>query len=296
MLKTHGRDLDYFLRCIESIRRFNQDRLPVYVVVPDNERSCFEKHTQLRNGEVVISQETFCEFPQGHDNLLGRKVDSTLAQAYASRLAFAHICEEENYFTIDSDFVFIRPFSVTDFIDQRGNPYWIAEDWHELQVEDFYYQRYWKTRSEYSVRIAEWMGHEQASPFNVHGGVIINCETMLDLHSSVLAPRDLFYADLVAMAPYEFLWYDQWVFHKDTNHGQRRSELVKYIHHQGQHLTMRILGVSEVSLSRFHIGLNLNSNWSRQYGLVDFDSFDVKQYLVQGDWVIDIESVSNLVK
>jgi len=113
---------------------------------------------------------------------------------------------------------------------------------------------------------------------------ILNSRILRSFKEDFLRPKGIDYAHLMKTANYEFFWYTIWALKQQKISLRVREELVKIVHHQGEHLRLADQGTRKHDLSRGYLGVIVNSNWSRQYGLVDFDQPPRDLYLTQGTW------------
>ena len=66
LLKSYAKDFNYAERMVESFHRFNKDDLPLFIVVPDEDRDLFsplvQRHTEilLEAALLAISSTSRC--------------------------------------------------------------------------------------------------------------------------------------------------------------------------------------------------------------------------------------------
>ena len=141
LLKSFADDFDYAQRLILSFRKFNADDVHLYCVVPPADLSRFEL---FRGPDVTLLAES--ELGQ---YLVDKPVHGMRA-GYINqeiiKLAFWELELTENYFCVDSDAEFIRPFYRSDFMVDEHTPYTVLVEDNELKVEPRYYREYWQQR------------------------------------------------------------------------------------------------------------------------------------------------------
>lgn len=280
MLKTYKSDRAYVNRLVGSFNRFNQEDLALFIVVPANEIRMFTKFssatiTVLADEEIPVDYLAVNDFEGNHRGFIN---------AGASKLGFWELGLCLNYFAIDSDMVFIRPFGHADFVNGDGHPFTIATEALDLKSDPFYFDRYWEHREQSHKLINQRLGVGSWQQASYHSVQVMNSAILQSLKEDFLVPAGLTYTDVLAESLWEFFWYTSWALKQESVMISRCDELVKIVHHQGHHLALRRLGVSEASLARGYLGLIVNSNWSRQYGLVDFDAPPSHAYLKSGAW------------
>lgn len=120
---------------LESITKFNQDDLPVYIIIPEREQKLFVRPSQ-KNLEIIFEEDLILEKYskrytykdnfmyarirnwRGTDSVFGRKCyRGNLVQQLCKMALPIHLNGEiENFIILDSDIVFIRPFKESDFV------------------------------------------------------------------------------------------------------------------------------------------------------------------------------------
>ena len=80
------------------------------------------------------------------------------------------------------------------------------------------------------------------------------------------------YLDALAIAPYEFSWYNFWMQKSQVIPIHQREPLVKVLHNEGQHFEYILRGISTADVARGYLALVINSNYSRDLGLLSIDS------------------------
>ena len=280
MLKTYSGDFNYVTRLISSFHRHNTDDLTLYLVTPSSEAALFK---QFQSSTVVLVQDE--EIPTSYAKLgeVNEEVRGIL-NAGVAKLAFFKLGLTHNYFAIDSDMVFIRNFSSSDFLDSSGVPYFIHTQGLAQKIDPFYFGRYWKHRSDALEAVAEVL--ETSNPIGVcpHNSQIMSSAILSSLEAEILHVKGLDFKNLMHTALYEFFWYSAWASKQARVATVPRDELVFMVHHQGEHLSLYNRGIRTKDLARGYLGVIVNSNWSRQYGIIDFDSPAVESYNAIGTW------------
>jgi len=137
LLKSYGGDADLAERMIASFTRFNGEGLPLYIVVPDEDVPRFEAFSggngtvlpESRLGQYIVTEPVAGVRP-GYIN------------QEIIKLAFWELGLAANYFCVDSDAVFVRPFGRDDFMLDDTTPYTVLVEDNELERSDApYYVR-----------------------------------------------------------------------------------------------------------------------------------------------------------
>jgi len=188
------------------------------------------------------------------------------------KLAFHELDLAENYFCVDSDAVFIRDIHASDFLAPDGFPYTVLVENNELKVEPRYYSQYWQSREEALARIADLIGLEGPVLLTCHGHQVFSSSELRAFVADFLSPRGWSYRDALAEAPYEFTWYNFWLQKSGVIPIHPREELVKVFHHENQHFEYILRGVTEADMARGFLAVVVNSNYSRDMGVLAADA------------------------
>jgi hypothetical protein len=258
LLKSYGGDADLAERMIASFTRFNVEGLPLYIVVPDEDVPRFEAFSgenvtvlpESRLGQYLVSEPVAGVRP-GYIN------------QEIVKLAFWELGLADNYFCVDSDAVFVRPFGRDDFMLDETTPYTILVEDNELKVEPRYYEQHWQDREIHLRRIQELVGLHDRRLLTCHGHQVMSSTVLRSLKEEFLEPRGWSYADMLAEAPYEFTWYNMWLQKSQVIPVAAREPLVKTFHHEGQHLEYALRGIGPDDIARGFVGVVVNSNYAR---------------------------------
>ena len=267
LLKSYAGDLEYARRLVRSFARFNTDGVTLFVVVPAKDLALF---LPLGSTQVTVLSEHDLE-----QHLVDHEVHG-MRSGYINqeivKLSFWELGLAANYFCVDSDAEFIRPFDRSDFMADQTTPYTVLVEDNELKVEPRYYQQYWERRENEIRHIQELVGLDDPIVRTCHGHQILSAAVLRSFKEDFLGPRTWTYADALAEAPYEFSWYNMWLQKQRTIQIHAREPLVKVFHHEGQHLEYVIRGITVEDIARGYLAIVVNSNYSRDLGLIPPDA------------------------
>jgi hypothetical protein len=281
LLKSYSKDVDYAARLISSFQKFNDEGIHLYCVVPETDLARF---TPLEGPHVSV-------LPQ---ELLASHLSETpmhgLAPGYINqeivKLSFWELGYAANYFCVDSDAEFIRPFGVGDFLAPDGYPYTVLVEDKDLHVEPRYYREHWIERERQLDRIKELVGLHDPITRTCHGHQVFSSAVLADFRDQFLAPRGWDYSDALAESPYEFSWYNFWLQARRTIPIHAREPLVKVFHNEDQHLEHIRRGIRVADVARAYVAIVVNSNYSRTIGTIDAATSKpdlLAQYLSYGE-------------
>ena len=264
LIKSYARDFDYLRRLESSIREFNREDLPVFLIVPAADVQLFESvdlpSVQLMAEEDVVGQYLVSESAHG------------LSAGYLNqeivKLSFGETGLLANYFCVDSEAVFVRPFGALDFLRQGDEPYSVLVQDKELEVEPRYYREHWVGREEAIRQIMEFVGLDDPIMKTCHGHQIFSSRVLQSFSEDFLAPRGWTYTDAVMEIPYEFSWYNMWLQKSRVIPIHQIEPLVKVFHNEDQHLEYVLRGINMSDIARAYLAVVVNSNYSRDLGIV----------------------------
>lgn len=279
MLKSYAGDYDYVARLVPTYRRHNTDAIPLYLVVPISDVPLFAPFAG--EGLLVMADEDVTTDFLSPEQAAEVRNGLGIANAGVVKLAFGTLGIADNYFAIDSDSLFIRDFGRSDFLDAKGTPYLVADAYPDLASDPFYADRYWKSRSAAFHDVVSALGIEEHLNRTSHNSQVISSEVVVSLQDR-LSQLGMNFADAMCRSIYEFFWYGAWAL--SLGNMPLRRECVKVVHHQGEHIALHLSGVRKHTLAASYLGVIVNSNWSRQYGIIDFDHPPIERYLSEGSW------------
>lgn len=271
LLVTYIGDIEYVERLIPSYKKYNIDKIPLYIVAPISDIKAFEKF--MDDNIELLTEESITDNLVHDSNFFGFKPGYINQEIV--KLAFWEKKLCENYFCMDSDGEFIRNFFVSDFMYDHETPFTILVEDNELAVEPEYYRGYWIKR-EKSIRfIQKEIGLADRRMLTCHGFAILSCKVLESLYKKYLLPNNLTYRDLLSKSPYEFSWYNMWLQKDKTIPIEFREPIIKIFHHKNHHLEYLEKGITLQDISRGYIGIVINSNFSRRCGVVSYEDGDI---------------------
>lgn len=258
MLRSYGPDAAYADRLVESFRRFNFESIRLYCVVPSEDVPLFE---HLAGDDVTVMGDSHFA------PMFVQEVVHGLRPGYINqeivKLAFWETGLADNYFCVDSEAVFLRPFGFADFMATDSTPYTVLIEDRDLAVEPRYHREHWTTRQESIRRIHDEVGVEDPVLRTCHGHQIMSSAVLRSFKDEFLAPHGWTYADALRFEPLEFTWYNMWLQKSQAIPMHAREPLVKVFHHEGQHIEYMLRGIELSDVARGYLALVINSNFAR---------------------------------
>jgi hypothetical protein len=115
---------------LSSIEEFNQGNLPFYISTPQHERALLEEVIGKVGYQWVSDESTVAANPRANMAQYEAMPSSLSQQIVKSE--FWRLGLAENYLCLDSDCLFIRPFTAADFLSVDGTPYTVLHQNKEL--------------------------------------------------------------------------------------------------------------------------------------------------------------------
>lgn len=267
MLKSYRGDLDFAARLIESFNAHNPSGLSLFVVVPGEDLEAF---APLASDTVTVLSEEPLRHHFTETEING--IRPGYINQEIVKLSFWELGLADVYFTVDSDAVFIRDFGTQDFMRDAHTPYTVLVEDNELKVEPRYYREHWVSREQAIRHIQELVGLDDPIMRTCHGHQVMSAAVLASYRDEFLAPRGWGYADALAEAPYEFSWYAMWLQKSRVIPIHQIEPLVKTFHNEDQHLEYILRGITVDDIARGYLGLVINSNYSRELGVLRPDA------------------------
>lgn len=129
--KSYHRDFLRLRRLLESIQRFNQDKIDFYISTPESEKDLLDKALLDAGDYLWVSDESIIFSNPRADLERYKKMPGRLSQQIV-KAEFWRLKLCTNYVCLDSDSVFIKDFEKKDFINFEGNPYTVLHQNKEL--------------------------------------------------------------------------------------------------------------------------------------------------------------------
>ena len=264
LVKSYRGDHESAQRLFASIQEFNVESLPVWVVVPDEDRNLFE---QIVSEDAHLLTETHFTKHLVDEPVAG--IRPGYINQEIIKLAFWEMGLAANYLPVDSDAVFLRPFHGHDFMYSDVIPYTVLLEDRELQTDAEYFRVHWQGREQTLREIQREVGLDDRRLLTCHGHQVLSSTALASLRDDFLRPRGWDYARMLAAGPYEFSWYNFWVQKSKVIPLEFREPYFKVIHSSAQHEDLLIRGVTMEDIARGYLGVIVNSNFAKSWSGMD---------------------------
>ncbi|MEQ1600540.1 MAG: DUF6492 family protein [Methylophilaceae bacterium] len=266
--KSYRNDVLRVKRLAESIEKFNPEEIPFYVSAPLSDMPLFQ---EVLSGKslVLIGDE---EIIRANPALIQAQIDA-LPGGKSQQIVkseFWRLGLSESYLCIDSDCVFIRPISESDFITPDGCPYTVIHEAKELLqfainhgmekvVDDFHRER------RQLMAIFGRTGHVYdfgPTP------LLWSRQVWEALDEEFLKPNNMNFYDAIMQFPGEIQWYGEAMLKFRPFPLMPAEPFFKVHHYERQFTVGKQQGETTVRLAQDYLGVCYQSSWDRQSDFV----------------------------
>ena len=260
--KSYQRDFLRLKRLLDSIEKYNQDLIPVYISTPENEFENLQKVLGSKLNYQWISDESIVSAnPRVKLGIEKSRSGSLSQQAIKSEFWRLGICE--NYVCLDSDCVFLKNFKREDFIAPDGNPYTVI-----YQNKEFF-QLAIDRRHDKVVKNLRLEGEAVKSLFGRKGPnyycpcppFIWSAKVWRSLDDQFLMPQKMTFWDLSTHKHPETLLYLEALLNFQAIPLHPIEQLMRIYYYDWHFYLLRRLGESEDKLRENYLGVIYQSNW-----------------------------------
>jgi hypothetical protein len=275
LLKSYGADFGSVKKLVSSFHDFNVECLPMHIVVPKSDVQLFETFSSA--SITIVNEESV-------DVQFAVKPVNGIRPGYINqeivKLAYHLTNSFDNYLCLDSDAVFVRPFSKSDFMAPDGNPYTVLVEDRDLQTDADYFREHWTGRQLALDRIRTHLGIKpNVTLLTCHGFQILNSKVLRGLEAELFGKNNVEnYLDLLAISPYEFSWYNFFIQSRSVIPLHIREPYFRVLHTGKQFALSKFARKSKADWARGYLGVVLNSNF--QVGIETRKGLETPSFLV----------------
>ncbi len=247
--KSYYKDVERVKILLESIKQYNIDNIPFYISVPSTDISLFK--SILGTEDYILIEDELIDSTSGW-------VGQQIIKAQFWKLNIA-----KNYLCLDSDSIFIRPFTKVDFLVDDDIPYTVCHEQKELfewaqKVLPFNPQESFKQDRQKVMNIFNREGkYYDFGP----SPVIWNSKIWKGLEENYTKPNKLTFNNLIEYSPSDFSWYGEYLLHSKLFPIYPTQPLFKVFHYKEQYIESKNKGYTLEDLSQNYLGIILQSNW-----------------------------------
>ena len=252
--KTYSGDLNRISILIDSIKKYNVDKISYYISVPSREYKLFENNIDTSYVNLVTDESIV-----NTDGLDGWKSQQIVKSSFWK----LGICK--NYVCIDSDSQFIRPFGVSDFMYDDETPYTVMHEhkeffeWCDISNLSFDPKESFMADRQRVMDLFDRKGvYFDFGP----SPIIWSSKVWESLENVYTKPNNLTFTQLIQSIPSEFTWYGEFLLYDETIKIIPRGPLFKVFHYKEQYDEF-VRNTNVDNLSKHYLGIVIQSNWNR---------------------------------
>jgi hypothetical protein len=266
--KSYRNDVLRVQRLARSIQQYNQEQIPFYVSVPVADFALFEK--ELAGLPVGLIKDE--DIIRANPSLDQAKLDA-LPGGYSQQIVkseFWRLGISDSYLCIDSDCLFIRPFTQSDFITPEGYPYTVMHQAKELlqfcanhgmeKVSDNFH----KERQQIMEIFGRKGHHFDFGP----PPMLWSGKVWAALDEQFLKPKNMNFYDAIMLFPGEIQWYGEAMLKFRPFPIMPVEPYFKFYYYEKHFIVGKQQGETIERLARDYMGVCYQSNWERNF---DFD-------------------------
>ena len=254
VVKTYRADVELVARLMGSIRRYNREDIPVYLIVPSDDVTLF---TERFDGTSIIDEAVFAlpALREPVEDLSTGYIDQQCVKLSLHQLGLA-----KNYFVVDSDCYFIRDFFYSDFVNEDGIGYSVLGEEKDRFLAPWY-QSHAAYHLERTDKIADYFELPRYPRRSSHGNVVL-LSSVLAAFEQWRKDQGVDLEDLMHIAPLEFSWYNFYLQRYHADQIIAVEPFIKAVHTSGQFRSMLRDGYTTRVLAKGYVGVSLNSSWA----------------------------------
>ena len=260
--KSYRNDFLRLQRLLSSIEQYNDDQIPFYISTPVADKEMLEKilgehgsYTWIADEDIVAANpkavfEQYQAMPGG------------LSQAIV-KSEFWRLKISENYLCLDSDCVFIRPFSKADFLTADGIPFTVLhqnKEFFQLANNRGQAKVTANLRAE-AQRVQALFDRQGPEFYCAPAPFIWSAKVWESLDREYLIPKGITLWDLVTPQYPETLIYGEVLLKYQAIPLLAIEPLFRVYHYDWQYFMMKRLGETEETLKSNYLGVLYQSNW-----------------------------------
>ena len=260
--KSYRRDFLRLERLLKSIEKFNQNRIPFYISTPSADKDELIRILGDEGSYLWVSDEEIVRANPKASIDLYKELPGGLSQAIV-KSEFWRLGISENYLCLDSDCVFIKPFSISDFIADDGVPYTVLhqnKEYFQLASDRGEDQVLMNLRSE-ARRVQALFERSGPEFYCAPAPFIWSAKVWQSLDQEFLHKQNINIWDLISPDYPETLIYGEALMKYRAIPLIAIEPLFRVYHYSWQYFLMRRLGETEEKLKLNFLGIIYQSNW-----------------------------------
>jgi Family of unknown function (DUF6492) len=262
--KSYRTDVKRVARLADSIEKFNADKIPFFVSVPQSDIALFREFLGHQN-VTIVSDESIIG---ANKNIVTQQFDAlpgNITQQIV-KSEFWRLGISSAYLCLDSDCIFIRPFHLSEFVNDAGTPYTIIDEGRDLllaalaQKKDMVLANFRRESAEVQKEL-----ERPGKVYNFGPNCPVwDTRVWESLDAQYMQPRKLSFMDVIVKYPYEMRWYGEASLRFKAIDLLPTQPFFKMYHYAWQLQKDRHNGIGVDELSKLYCGVVYQSAWERE--------------------------------
>ena len=262
--KSYKRDLKRTKRLVLSIDKYNTENIPFYVSVPKADLPLFLTELGGTTAKLISDEEIIEKNPhisQEKVNLLHGNFSQQIVKSEFWRLNLS-----ETYLCLDSDSVFIRPFTTELFLSSDSTPYTVIDEGREILDIALYSRKISVLDNFYreSKQFQKIFGRVGRCYSFGPNPLIWSQLVWESLEREYLLPNGLSFYDAVLSAPIDANWYGEALLKYKAIPLLPCQPLFKVYHYAWQMDRDIRANIGLPELAKLYTGVIYQSTWERE--------------------------------
>jgi hypothetical protein len=266
--KSYREDVLRARRLVESVARFNQADLRLFLSVPQSDLELFRETcaglpVEVLSDETIVARNPRLD-PSVYAKMPGR-ISQQIVKAEFWRMGFA-----DTYLCLDSDCYFLKPFLEEDFVAPDGTPYTVMHEAKELLqfAEISGMHKIARNRERECAEIKQQFGRVGRCWDFGPVPVVWSARVWRDLDERYLQPRGRSILDAINAHPGELRWYGESLLAFRSIPILPVEPLFRCYHYEEQYYFWKRQGETEEVIARHYLGVCMQSNWDKELDVV----------------------------
>ncbi len=259
--KSFRRDVGRAAELAESVRRFNNDALPFYISVPENDIALFKD--QIGTGDIEwLRDEDIIESNRNVSHDAYASLPGQLSQQIV-KAEFWRVNPLSACLCVDSDSVFIKEFRMSDFLASDTVPYTVMHE--DKSFSTFCLanglESYIETFEVLKGKFRDIFDREGPSYSFLPFPVAWHCQVWKDLERNYLIPEGMNILDAMKLLSSEAFWYGEALLRYRSIDIVPREPFFKAYLYLEEYEHDKKAGITREILSKLYYGVVYQSNW-----------------------------------
>ena len=259
--KSYRKDFLRLKRLLQSVSKFNSDRIPFYISTPSEDRDLLieilgDEGYQWVSDESIVKSNI--RVPQ---TIAENKSGSLTQQIIKSEFWRLGLCE--NYVCLDSDCIFIKNFYRSDFLAPDGNPYTVIyqnKEYFQLASNRGFSRAPMQLIAE-GNRVRELFNRQGPNYYCPCPPFIWSAKVWKSLDDSYLAPRGLSFWDICTPEHPETLLYLEALLNFRAIPLYPIEQLFRIYYYDWHYYLLRRIGETAEKIKENYLGVIFQSSW-----------------------------------